>query len=330
MKLSKHLDPKTVKILKIVGLSVVGLVVVIFIIELAGSSLGLNGYQSALREAPASLANHNSSGAGTDFGLAPDMPTENAKSATAANAALEVTEYSAVIETRHFNDDCAKVSALKARSDVIFERSDKSQEVCNYSFKVKRENAGDVLAIIKALDPKQLNESIYTIKSLIDSYSQQLAILENRKTAIEQTLENSVQEYNDITALAAKTKDAASLATIIDSKINIVEKLTQERLDINDQLAQLDKDKADQLDRLNYTNFSVNISETKLIDWRELKDSWTSVVQDVAYEINNVFEGLTVGLLVALFYALEIVIYIFLILIAVKYLWRAAKYIWKK
>jgi hypothetical protein len=263
--------------------------------------------------------------------ISPSAAPDNNNTITGDNAEeFEVTQYSANIETRHLEEICGKVANLKSREDVIFVNADNYEKSCNYSFKVKHDSVAEILAVIKELGPKELNENVYTIKSLVDDYTGEMEILEKKMSSIEKTLADAVKAYDDVTGLATKTQDVESLAKIIDSKINIIERLTQERININAQLERLERSKAEQLDQLDYTYFNVYVLENKFIDGQNLKDSWKLAVKSFVRDINQVVQDITINLVVWLFLALQYIIYLFVILIIAKYCWQFAKKIWKK
>jgi len=155
-------------------------------------------------------------------------------------------------------------------------------------------------------------------------------ILKKKIASIEKTLADAVSAYDQVTRLATQTQNVDSLAKIIDSKIGIIERLTQERININAQLERLSRAKAEQLDRLDYTYFNVSVVENKFIDGQNLKDSWKAAIKNFVRDVNNVFQDITVNLVTLLFLILQYVIYFFIVLMVVKYGWRSVKYIWKK
>jgi len=243
---------------------------------------------------------------------------------------FEVTDYNANIETRHLEDTCKQISGLKSREDVIFENSNEYEKGCNYSFKVKHGSVEEILNLIKTLDPKDLSENKYTIKRLVDDYTSEVEILEKKIASIEKTLSDAVKAYDEVTRLATQTQNVESLAKIIDSKIGIIERLTQERININAQLERLARAKSEQLDRLDYTYFNVNILENKFVDGQSLKDSWKAAIKSFVRDINTITQDITINLVSLLFVILQYVIYFFIILIVAKYSWSLAKRIWQK
>ncbi|OGG60761.1 hypothetical protein A2765_01445 [Candidatus Kaiserbacteria bacterium RIFCSPHIGHO2_01_FULL_56_24] len=241
---------------------------------------------------------------------------------------FEVTEYSASIETRDSANTCGQISELKSRSYVIFENANESDTSCDYRFKVEHARVPEILAFVKGLDPKDFNENTYTIKDIVDDFSSETEILTKKRDSIDDTLKDALAAYDEITSVATQNQDASSLAKIIDSKINLIQRLTQERIDINTQLDRLARAKADQLDRLAYTYFNVSAYENKYLDKDNLKDSWKNALRATVHDVNQALQDMSLGLLALLFIAIQWIIYGFILLFAAKYVWKFARKIW--
>jgi hypothetical protein len=348
MQFPGNFDLKPANILKITGLALVAIIVIILAFRLIGSSfnslsrkVGLNN--SASQGAPAfdsiSYLKSEEMASGVSGGTAslsvrnvvsPTIPSPSNATTGDDAEALEVTEYNASIETRQLTDTCAKITAWKSRADVIFENANEYEHGCNYTFKVKRDSVVEILTALENLNPKELNASTYTIKNLVDDYTSEVEILKKKQSSIEETLTDAVDAYNGITKLATRIQDVESLAKIIDSKIGVIERLTQERINVNAQLDRLERSKAEQLDRLDYTYFNIRITENKLIDGQNLKDSWKTALKSFVRDINVFIQDITVNLVALLFLALQYIIYFFILLIIAKYGWQLAKHIWLK
>lgn len=352
MDFLKNLNLKTSTVLKTAGLTLLVIIALVFSFRLIGSSFshlssgengvaysvssGMPSYDYATKTEDAAI--YAKSSAGSSMGLsirnaasAPGTVAFQLNSAVGNQAeAFEVTQYYANIETRRLNETCSAITALKPREDVIFENANEYDQGCNYTFKVKKDKVEEILAIVKNLNPRELNDNTYTIKNLVDDYTSQIDILKNKLASIDDTMDKSVSAYDQVTALATRTQDVESLAKIIDSKINIIERLTQERININSQLESIERAKAEQLDRLEYTYFSVNIFESKFVDMKNLKDSWKSAIKTFVRDINIIFQDITVGLVTLLFLALQYAIYLLILLFVAKYGWQLVKYIWNK
>ncbi|MFZ2555904.1 MAG: hypothetical protein WAZ27_01635 [Minisyncoccia bacterium] len=241
----------------------------------------------------------------------------------------EVTEYSASIETEDSDAACAQLSGLKSRSYVIFESANDHDRGCDFRFKVEKSRVPEILAFVKEFDPEDLNENTYTIKNAIDDFTSETDVLDNKRHAIDDTLKESLIAYDEITALATANQDAESLARIIDSKLQLIERLTQQRIEINTQLDRLARGKAEQLDRLAYTYFNVSAYENKYLDKEALANSWKNAVRQTVSDVNSALQAMTLGLIAFAFIVLQwIAVFVIGVLVA-RRLWSWVQRIWK-
>jgi hypothetical protein len=241
---------------------------------------------------------------------------------------FEITEYRATIETRNLEKSCDLITRLKPADYVIFESANRGDNNCNFRFKVKKSNVSEVLAIIKSLDPRDINENIETIKKQIDDFTSQEEVLKRKLQSIDDTLSSAIVAYDEISKLATKTRDASSLANIIESKIKIIERLSQEKINIISQLERISRAKAEKLDKLEYTYFNVNIYENKYVDVDNLRDSWKRSVKSFVLDMNKVLQDLSIGLVTLAAYTFQYLLYLLIMLIVGKYVWKLFKRIW--
>ncbi len=332
-----------IKILKFTGFAFLALFAFIFLLSIilsslntarmkGGALLGMpmnSAYDYAPTYSVSSMAPEFSGAMLSTRNLMPNlMPMPGATGNDAEN--FEVSDHSATIETRDLVHTCNTVSALKARSYVIFENATESDTNCYYRFKVAHANAAEILGILKALNPKDLSENTYTIKSQIEDFTSETEILEKKRISIDSTLTTALSAYDDITDLAVKTENAEALAKIIDSKIQTITRLTDERLNINEQLDRLARAKAEQLDRLAYAYFGVTVYENKYFDWEHIRDSWKATLKNFVDSVNRSLQNATVGVIGFVFIVIPYLIYLFLLLIVAKYGWKITKHIWKQ
>lgn len=335
---------KASQILKIAGAALAVIVVLVFLFRISSSSFsvltkkGVSGASSEGIMAPAYDMAYGSGGGETalsarnaaDSGIImPPVPGGRTIPGDDAEE-YEVTSYDVAIETREKENTCGVFEDLKKKEYIIFENANDHDRGCYFRFKVKNDNVQEVLDVIDSMNPADFSENTYTIKKLVDDFTSEAEILENKKASIEKTLEDAIAAYDDITSIATRTQDAESLAKIIDSKIGIIERLTAKKIDITSQLERLARSKSEQLDRLLYTNFSVSVTEDKYIDVKNLKDSWKIAVKKFVRDINSAIQDVSLNLLASLFSALQYVIYFFIILFAAKYGWGIARKVWRK
>lgn len=244
--------------------------------------------------------------------------------------AYEAEDYSAYFETRDKERVCGKVRSLKGLEYVVFENANERDRGCSYSFKVERSRAEEVLETLKGLDPRELSQNSYTIERQVDDFTSEEETLRKELASIDATLASATSAYEDITALATRTQSVDSLARIIDSRINTIQRLTQQRIDTASRLERLGRAKAQQLDKLDYTYFYVDVQENKFLDGEFFADSWKAALKDFFRGVNKTFQDLTVNLLLLLLLIAQYVLYFFIVLLVAKYVWRAAVHIWKK
>ena len=335
-----NLTPK--KIFMVAGIVLLAIVVIMVAFSLIGASVS-TVKQSALK----SLAPSGAMNLGLSYDEAMDSATGSAMpelsmrniAPTPPNGGVvtgdtsedyEVTQYNATVETRDLAGTCAAIANLKPKDYVIFENAYQYDHGCNYTFKVTTDHTAEILDVVKGLDPKELVENTQTIKRRIDDFTSEIDILTKKKESIESTLDDAINSYDEISKVATQARDAESLAKIIDSKIRIIESLTNQRISVNAQLDRLERSKADQLDRLDYTYFYLNIYENKFIDAENLADSWKAAIKNFVSDTNRILQELSLGLVTVILVIIQYALYLFLLLIVAKFGWKLVKKIWNK
>ena len=243
---------------------------------------------------------------------------------------FEVTEYSARIKTIHLEKVCGEIKDLKVKPYVIFENSNENDNSCNFRFKVEKNKEDEILQVVRNLKPDDLNINTESIKKRINDFTSEEEILTKRLAQVEETLADAQEAYDQVTQLATKSRDVETLAKIISDKITLIEKLTTERLNTKNNLDRLSQMKADQLDKLKYTSFTVAVYENLIIDSEYIKDSWERELKNFVNEFNGMLQGVSVKLLSFGAKLIQIVIYLLIALLIAKYGWRFTKFVWKK
>jgi hypothetical protein len=347
MEFFKNLDKKHIKALKIAGLVVLGIIALAVIsgafeaprirIYRGGVGMGLPsvapamdyGYGGGVKEEGFFT---QKVGGDVMFSTRNAMPYPQYGGSPSGDMAeaFEVTDYNATIESSDSEETCAKVLALKSKSYVIFENSNSYDRGCNHTFKVKKANVDEILAAIKALDPKDISENTRTIKAQVDDYTNEIEILKKKLDTIDATLRSAISAYDGITAVATRNQDAASLATIISSKLSIIERLTQEKIDVSMQLDRYARAKAQEVDKLEYTYFNVAVYENKYVDGRGIGESWKAAVRQFVYDVNRIIQDLTIGIIGFVLVLAQILLYVFIVVFVAKFAWKGVKGIWNK
>ena len=241
---------------------------------------------------------------------------------------FEIKEHSATIRSSNVSWDCSKFLKLKERDDVIVETSNVSEENCNFSFKIVKEKWMEIVDFIKEFKPYYFNTHIYSIQQSIKNLVSELSILEKKLKSTETTLLNAQTSYDELIILAKNKNDIESLTKLIDWKLNLINRLTRERQGINIQIVKIKKSQAEQLDRLKYTFFNVNIYEDKIVNFKQIKESWKNELKQLVNSFNDVLQWVSINVVSYCIKFIEFVVYFFISLIFLKFLWFIVKKIW--
>ncbi len=263
-----------------------------------------------------------------EIGIPPMPPPDGAVDEDAED--YEITEYNVNIETRTLEEDCKTITNLKPLNYVIFESTTETDKSCYYTIKVDVSHVEEVLSVLEDLDPKDLNKTTYTIQRTIEYLLDEREVLEKKREAIEETLEDALNAYDEISRFATETRDADALARIIDSKIQTVERLTMESININERLNRLAQQEVRQMDRLKYTYFYINVTESKFFDGKEIKESWKESAKKLVKDFNKTIQGLSLGLITLALFIVQFGIYLLILIVVARFLWKFTKRIWKK
>lgn len=340
MKFLKDFDFTAKNIFKILGgvlLAVIIIFIVIRILSVAVTPVFRSAPSMVYNESAYDMgyagANYYEKGVVSDMDLSMrniGIPSPTTPTTGDDAEDFEVTNYNISFQTNSKEKICGQIVSLKSFDYVIFENSNEHERGCDYTFKVKKDNKDQVLGMIQDLKPRDFSENTYTIKNQVDDYTSESEILKNKLKSIDETLSNAVKAYDNVTALATRTSDVESLAKIIDSRLNLIERLTQERIDISSSLERIERQKSEQLDRLEYDYFNVSVYENKYFDWQYIKDSWKDEFKSFVNDMNRVLQDITINLLSFMFILAQYIIYLLVLVLVGKYLWIGAKYLWNK
>jgi len=300
----KHFDWSFKSILKIIGLVIAALIVLgiafalmMFSFRTVFYGIGGSSHSNNYRYEGINTKYDTDSSSIQSLNKKISIPEATDEYSTGETAEdFEIREHTGTISTRNLDKTCSAISELKTLDYVIFENANQNKTSCYYSFKVAITNENEILKKIKTLDPDYFNTRIYTIKKIIDDYDSELDILEKKLESVETTLGDAQNTYDELQKLATEKEDIESLSTIIDNKLNLIDRLTQQRIDIRTEIDQYNKAKAEQLDRLEYTYFNINIYEELYIDIDEIKYSWKHEIQRFIDDINDLIQGIVIAL----------------------------------
>lgn len=337
MSIFKNFDWSVKSIAKVVGLFLAGIIVLTVVIALFSFSLRTifqtTDYTRYDDYGRVSKGGFGLEATSFDGAFAPRIgypPIPEPGFSTGDDAEdYEVKTFNATIKTRKLDETCSQISALKKREDVIFETANVGEESCNFRFKVKKAAEAEIVAFVENLKPENFNENVQSIKRTIESFDKQLEILENKLESVEDTLEKSKIAYDEVAVLATRKSDVETLAKVIDDKLNLINRLTNERIQVKQQIDRYLQNKADSLDKLNFSFFNINVFKDLIFDWKQIKDSWRFEMKAFVQNFNDVVQGISLSLVTYFVRFLQVALYFFLSVFLLKFVWVATKRIWR-
>lgn len=327
MDFFKHFDWSGKSIAKVAAVLILGLVVISIAVSLVGFSVRTvfqsdtaydrGGYAESMPMAGKMMASD---------GFIPPINQGGAVDQQAEN--YEVKTVTVNYRTNKREETCAAVRALKSRKEVVFEFSDDGDESCNYRFKVIKEQEKEVTDLLRKLKPEYFSEQIETIQKSIVEVEDQLSILRKKLDSIESTIADAQKSYDELMALATRKENIDALAKLIDTKLNIINKLSDERTSINDQIQQYAKQRSELQEKLKYTSYNVVVTQDLYFDWKQIAQSWKEQTKMMIQNFNDVLQALSVGLVTFFIRAIQGVVYLAIAIGLLRLVWAMGKKIW--
>lgn len=226
----------------------------------------------------------------------------------------DTKSHNAFIESKNIEEDCDNfLSWLNA--DYIKRNSvNLNKKTCSFNIWIKRWNEDKFIEFINTFDVKELNTNI---TNMAKTYSWLTSKTEDIKKKIEETerlLEETKTWYDElwnsikIQNMWADWIDA--LNKIINNKANLINKFTQQREKLNDELNVYIKQITDLNEMIWYTDFYVYFSEKKVLDLESIKNGWYYDFKTMVYDVDETFRDLSVNLVSFVMIVLKSSIYI--------------------
>ncbi len=227
---------------------------------------------------------------------------------------------------------CNEIKSLKKLNYVVFEDSSNNDTSCSYSFKVERNHVDDVVNLLNKFEPNDFTANMDVVKKQLVEYDSQLNILLKRQNELKKTLDDAILAYDNLITLATNVEDTESLTKIINSKLAMIDKLTNQRFALAAKIDSISKRSAELRDKIEYAYFHVSVSKYRIFDFDGLKDSWVNQVRTFVYNFNAMLQSLSIGIFSLFLSLFQIVVYVsivaFIALAFVKYGWKFVKRFW--
>lgn len=244
---------------------------------------------------------------------------------------FERTDYSAQFSTRAFASTCDAIEALKPRDYVLFDTAQRSSYSCWYSFRVEAERAEEILAVIKDLRPDEISTNVQTVAQAIEDTTDRIAALKRQRASVEETLAEAERAYDDAIR-ASRGAGIVGLGSLVTEKLSTVERLTNTKLSLDEQIRAYEAGKTQQLDDTAYTHFAVTVSKVSIIDWKSLGDSWRAALENMVRDISTILSSilLTIPVLIlkAVWFMVVALVSITALVVFARVAWVIVMHVW--
>lgn len=137
------------------------------------------------------------------------------------------------------------------------------------------------------------------------------------------------QLVNINNALATNV-DASNLSIRVTESLRLIDELTQRKINLNSQLSNLYQQAADLEERLGVVEFSTNISRSNPIYPNEDSRAWEVAWDELSDAYRETLIALSATFLVFLLWTLRVIVYLLVVTIVLRILYRFGKLVVRK
>ncbi|MFT7644567.1 MAG: hypothetical protein ACI9BF_000216 [Candidatus Paceibacteria bacterium] len=242
----------------------------------------------------------------------------------------ETTEYSVTARTKQFEEMCGALSALKADSQIHFKYLNTSTNNCRatlYAYETEAKRVLDTLTNFSGAEVTRNTESVTRHRQQIQS---QTSILAQQLSSVQSSLTSAEIQFDEIADFARENKDAATLSQAINQKLNNINTLTQQKINLTARLNQLYQQAADLEEMMNAVQFNVNISRSNPIYVDQESRQWEQAWKELHGTYTETLIGLSAFFGIFLLWTARLAIYLLVLIIVLRGFWKFTKLLLSK
>lgn len=326
------------KYLRFAGIGIllfIGLLVFWGTINLFSSSIGLSGSYEGYAPSvtiPSSMERGPSydrvSMNGEDLSYYPPQP--NSGSYTADLETYETTSYKITGKTKQFDEVCGAIKNLKGDSEIHFKNLNESTNYCSSVFYVKDSKSKEVLNILashRGIEYVRNTSSVTRHKQQLQS---QTNILQQQLGNVQRSLYTAETQLNNLNSFYLTSDDVGTLSKRINESLQLIDQLTQRKINLTNQLNNLYQQSADLEARMGVIEFSVNVYRSNPIYPNKNSNKWEQAWDELSDTFTDTLIGLSAFFGVFLLWVLRLTIYGIVLLIVLRAIWKLIKFLWTK
>lgn len=329
------------------GLFAIGVMVIIFVallllamLNTSRSNLGLNsadidsGYY-----APSAPTFSDSMGSGVmmdgaemmaepDSSYYPYPPVPDGY--TSSLESYETTSYSVSARTKDFDGLCGAVASLKNDQQIHFRTVTSSLNNCHASFFVTEEKVASVLTTLTSYRGVEVNRNTESVTRHKQQLESQTAILEQQLTRVESSLTAAQAQLDRLNQVFNTSDEVTRLSSEVTKSLQYIDQLTQRKINLISQLDNLYQQSTDLAERMKVVQFDVMVSRANPIVIDKYERQWDNAWEELKDEFTNTLIGLTAFFGIFLLWTVRVLLYLLVLIILLRGLWKFARLVWNK
>lgn len=241
----------------------------------------------------------------------------------------ETTDYSVSGRSGDFAALCGAIRNIKANPQVHFKSLNESINNCNAIFYVEENLADGIVSQLMDFDGITITRSTQSVTQHKERLESQADIVRQQLASVNRSLAVAETEFDEIAAYAREANDAATLSKAITEKLRLIDTLTARKISLTSQLDSLYKQSAELQERIGVAQFSVNISRSYPIEVGKTSRKWEQAWNDLSDSFTDTLIGITAFFGIFLLWTLRITLYLLIVILIIRGLWKFVRFVWK-
>ena len=225
---------------------------------------------------------------------------------------------------------CAKLSELKADSEIHFKSLSAATNNCHATFYVTEEKVADTLAQLQDFRNVEITRDTSSVTRHKQQLESQTVIIQQQLSRTESTLAAAEQQLAQLNALFATSDEVTKLSAEVTNSLRYIDQLTQRKINYLSQLDDLYQQAADLNERISVVQFDVHIVRAVPIYTGKYERQWDAAWEELHEVFTDTMIGLTAFFGVFLLWAIRLTIYLLVIIVFTRGLWKFAQWLWSK
>lgn len=242
----------------------------------------------------------------------------------------ETTAYSVSARTKDFDGLCGTVAGLKTDPQIHFKTITSDLNNCYVTFYVAEEKVNEVLAALTSYRGVEVDRNTQSVTRHKEQLESQTAILEQQLVRVESSLTAAQAQLERLNQIFNTSDEVTRLSSEVTKSLQYIDQLTQRKIDLLSQLDNLYQQSADLAERMKVIEFDVRVARAIPLSLDKYERQWDQAWEDLKDEFTTTLIGLTAFFGIFLLWVVRAALYLLVILVLIRGLWKFGKWLWGK